>query len=779
MRGSFVALGGAFGLLAFGLMPPAISQTGKKAATAPKVYGFTKDARPFLTKYCIRCHSGESPAAGIALDKETSESGIPAHQKIWDRIASNVGSMHMPPSGMPQPPKADRAAFVSWVQSKLSTDCKLADPGRVTMRRLNRLEYDNTVRDLTGLDLHLSDDFPADDVGYGFDNIGDVLSISPLLMEKYLNAAEKIANAAIYTAPPAVRYDTEQLKGVGAAHVTDRGYGLYSTGTVSAVHDFPHPGMYRVRIEAYQDAAGPDPAKMAVALDKETVDAGCEVKAIEGAAAVYEFPVRVTTAGRHTVSATFINDFYQAGPPAQDRNLNIDWIEVAPATLSASELPQSEKRIMAAGQGMGETPKAAEAIVKEFATRAYRRPATPEEVQRLVQIYSLTRKDGETFDRAIQVCVQAVLSSPNFLFRVERDNGNSALDSYEVASRLSYFLWQSLPDERLMHLAAAGQLQKPAVLEQESKRMLADPRSKALADGFASQWLNLRKLTNAAPNPQQFPDYDDRLRDAMATETRMFFDGVVRNDRSVIDLLGGQYSYVNGRLAKLYGIPNVEGDQFRKVSLVGTPRSGVLTQASVLTLTSNPTRTSPTKRGKWILDELFNQPPPPPPPGVGDLAGDGKAITGATLRIRMEQHRKDPACAVCHMRMDPLGFSLENFDAIGKWRTEDAGAPIDSSGVLPDGQKFKGPQELRGILLSRKDEFVKALSDKMLTYAMGRGTEISDRCYVDSITDATKKGDYKFSSLVAAIVTSPPFRTRHAIPVTGKKSVVTKGKGAK
>lgn len=774
-----MVLGGAFGLLAFGLMPPAVSQTGKKAASAPKVYGFTKDARPFLTKYCIRCHSGESPAAGVALDKETSEAGIPAHQKIWDRVASNVGSMHMPPSGMPQPPKAERAAFVSWVQSKLANDCKLADPGRVTMRRLNRQEYDNTVRDLTGLDLHLSDDFPADDVGYGFDNIGDVLSISPLLMEKYLNAAEKIANAAIYVPPPAERYDVEQLKPTGAVQVGDHGFVLYSTGAVSAVHDFPHPGMYRVRIEAFQDAAGPEPAKMAVALDKETIDPGCEVKATEGAAMAYEFPVRVATAGKHTVSATFTNDYYQAGPPAQDRNLNINWMEVAPVAVTPSELPDAEKRIMAPAKGMGETPKAAETIVRAFATRAYRRPATPDEVQRLSQIYSLTRKDGETFEKAIQVCVQAILSSPNFLFRVERDNGQSNLDSYEIASRLSYFLWQSLPDDRLMRLAASGDLQQPAIVQAEAKRMLADPRSKALADGFASQWLNLRKLANAAPDPKQFPDYDDKLRDAMATETRMFFDGVVRNDRSVIDLLGGQYTYVNGRLAKLYGIPNVEGDQFRKVSLVGTPRSGVFTQASVLTLTSNPTRTSPTKRGKWILDELFNQPPPPPPPGVGDLAGDGKVITGATLRIRMEQHRKDPACAVCHMRMDPLGFSLENFDAIGKWRTEDAGAPIDSSGVLPDGQKFKGPQELRGILLSRKDEFVKALSDKMLTYAMGRGTEISDRCYVDSISEATKKGDYKFSSLVAAIVASPPFRTRHAIPTAVKKPAISKGKGAK
>jgi hypothetical protein len=319
-----------------------------------------------------------------------------------------------------------------------------------------------------------------------------------------------------------------------------------------------------------------------------------------------------------------------------------------------------------------------------------------------------------------------------------------------------------MPDDRLMRLAASGEISKSPVLEREARRMLLDPRSRALSDGFAAQWLNLRKLAGIVPDPQMFPDFSDKLREDMATETRMFFDGVVRNDRSVLDFLGARYSYMNERLAKHYGMGGVTGDEFRKVSLEGTPRGGVLTQASILTLSSNPTRTSPVKRGKWVLDQLLNQPPPPPPPGVGDLGADGKQLTG-TLRQKMEQHRQNPSCASCHKRMDPIGFSLENFDATGKWRTTDAGAPIDASGVLPDGKKFSGPNELRGILLQRKSEFVACLAEKMLTYAIGRGIDSADRCYVDRIATSVRQNEYRFSSLVTSIVTSEPFRFRRSV----------------
>jgi len=768
----------AFASLVFGILPPASSQTTKKptaksgAANLKKIPlngagSFTKDVRPVITKYCVGCHGGANPAAGLALDKDTTEAAVAAHREIWDRVALNVGSGHMPPAGMPAPTKAQRTTLTQWIQASLAGDCKLADPGRVTMRRMNRLEYNNTVEDLTGLDLHLADDFPSDDVGYGFDNIGDVLSISPLLMEKYLGAAEKIAKAVVYIAPEATRYEGEKLKNVGGGDLTETGWTLFSTGSMVATHTFPHAGMYTIRIRAYGQQAGPEPTKMKVSLDQTEIAPSLEVKATEKDPGTFEFPVRVTE-GKHEISASYLNDYYVAGPPAQDRNLIIDWIEVGQPSASTDGMPEPHKRVFGPGKGIADPHKAEQKIFKVFASRAYRRPATPEEVDRLTQIADLVRKDGEPFERGIQIGVQAVLSSPNFLFRVEREDGKGKLSPYELASRLSYFLWASMPDDRLLSLAASGELSKPAILTQEAKRMLNDPRASALSDGFASQWLNLRKLATIVPDPKMFPDFNDSVRDSMTKETRMFFDGVVRNDRSILDFLVGNYSYLNDKLAKVYGIPGVEGDKFRRVSLAGTPRAGVLTQGSVLTLTSNPTRTSPTKRGKWVLEELFNQPPPPPPPGVGLLNDDAHQLTGETLRKRMEQHRKDPACATCHMRMDPMGFSLENFDAIGKWRTMEGPVPVDASGELPDGTKFKGPVELRGILMKRKADFVRCLSEKMLTYAIGRGTEISDRCYVDSIAKSVEQHDYKFSALIAGVVASDPFRTRHD-PAKGTK----------
>lgn len=756
-----LALGGAFGLFALGLFLPASSQVAKKPKP-PKVTTFAKDVRPLVTRYCVSCHSGASPAAGLALDKDSTEALVKQRRDVWDKVAENLASGHMPPQGLPAPTKAQRSEMVAWIRSTLTVDCRLADPGRVTMRRMNRQEYNNTVRDLTGLDLKLADDFPSDDVGYGFDNIGDVLSISPLLMEKYLSAAEKIASQAVYVPPKPSHYEGDDLRTAGGGSLRDSVWAMNSTGGVQAIHDFPHPGTYIARIRAYGQQAGPEPTKMTVRLDKDAIAENVEVKETESAPGTYEYPIRVTSAGKHSVSASFMNDYYVAGPPMQDRNFFVHWIEIAPTPVTADGLPESHKRIFAPGAGISDPHKAAANILKAFATRAYRRPATQVEVERLTQIVDLLRKDGESFEEAVRVGVQAVLSSPNFLFRVEQENGKAALSGYELASRLSYFLWASMPDDRLLNLAGSGELVKPAILSREAKRMLVDPRSKSLADGFAAQWLNLRKLSTIVPDPKMFPEFDDTMRDSMLKETKLFFDGVVRNDRSVLDFLVGDYSYVNGKLANLYGIPGVEGDEFRKVSLAGTPRAGVLTQGSVLTLTSNPTRTSPTKRGKWVLDELLDQPPPPAPPGVGLLEDPSRQLQGDTLRKRMEDHRKNPACATCHMRMDPLGFSLENFDAIGKWRTKEGTVAIDASGELPGGVKFTGPKELRKILLTKKGEFVRCLSEKLLTYAIGRGVESSDQCYVDSISTAAAKSEYRFSALVSAVVTSDAFRIRKA-----------------
>jgi hypothetical protein len=629
------------------------------------------------------------------------------------------------------------------------------------MSRLNRVEYDNTVRDLTGLELHLASDFPSDDVGYGFDNVGDVLSISPLLMEKYIGAAEKISKAAISVKEPKIsHFEGDMLKNDHAASLRDTGdWIVFSNGSMYVDFDFPHTGSYLIRVRAAGQQAGPEPAKMAVHLDKAVVQS-IDVKATEAKPDIYEVPVRVEE-GRHRVAAEFTNDYYRKGPPVEDRNLVVYSIEISSPRPAVADVSETEKRIITHAHGP-EDRKAAAEFLKAFASRAWRRPATPMEVDRLAQIADLVMKDGQPFERAMQVGVEAVLASPNFIFRVERNDNAGKLDGYELATRLSYFLWNSMPDDRLESLAASGELVKPDVLKREAMRMLSDPRAHTLGDNFGGQWLNLRKLPTIFPDPQMFPDFSDKLRDDMMTETKMFFQGIVENDRSVLDFLDAKYSYMNGRLAEHYGITGVTGDQFRKVSLEGTPRAGVLTQASVLTLTSNPTRTSPVKRGKWVLEELFNAPPPPPPPGVGNLKDDGKPLTGATLRARMEQHRKDPMCAACHMKMDPIGFGLENFDATGKWRTEDANVAIDPSGVLPDGTKFKGPADLTAILSRRKEDFVKCISEKLLTYALGRGVDSADRCHVAEIANSVKAHDYRFSSLVAAIVTSDPFRMRRA-----------------
>lgn len=756
-------LGAASALLAAGLAVPsaglAHQKATKKKVTA-RTHSFATDVKPLVVKYCVQCHSGGSPAAGLALDKFRNEADVMAKSDVWDKVALNVSTGHMPPSGMPAPTKAQRNALVTFLQSLQAQSCKLPDPGRVTMRRLNRLEYDNTVRDLTGLDLHLSADFPSDDVGYGFDGIGDVLSISPLLMEKYLRAAETIAKKLVPTTnhlQPTV-YEGSSLKNTHNGTEDGDSWILLSNGSVYTDHDFPRAGAYTLRVHAYGQQAGPDPTKMVVRLDKEILGQ-VDVKATDAKPGTFEYPVRIE-AGKHRISAEFINDFYEAGPPAHDRNLVINSIEVAPPSGSGPDIDDGVKALAQGEPLPTDKSRAASLVLRKFASRAFRRPATEEEVARLTQIADLVMKDGEPLERAVQVGVQAVLSSPHFLFRVEKDSGNSKLGAYELASRLSYFLWSSMPDDRLLSLARTGQLSQPDVLQREAKRMLADPRAKALGDGFAAQWLNLRKLAGIVPDPQLFPSFDDKLREAMATETRMFFDEVVRNDRSVLDFIGAKYTYLNEPLAKHYGIAGVTGPEFRKVSLEGTPRAGVLTQASVLTLTSNPTRTSPVKRGKWVLDQLFNTPPPPPPPGVGDLKDDGKVITGATLRQRMEMHRKDPACATCHMRMDPIGFSLENFDATGKWRDMEGDAKVDASGVLPDGTKFNGPDALRGILLKRKGDFVRCLSEKLLTYAIGRGIESADKCVVDEIAAKATASSYRFSALVTSIVTSEPFRMR-------------------
>jgi hypothetical protein len=664
-------------------------------------------------------------------------------------------------------------AFTAWIDRRVYyVDCSLPpDPGRVTIRRLNRNEYDNTIRDLVGLDLDLADDFPSDDVGYGFDNIGDVLSLPPLLMEKYLDAAEEIAAEAIDAEPTRgrlVRRSGRDLKGEGSADRRDGHWSMPSSGAVWAEIEFPRTGDYVLRVEAQADQAGDEKAKIEFRLDGKPVHVA-EIQS-EDTPERLEFKLKVEK-GSRKFAAAFINDYYNEKAKdsgERDRNASVSWLEVqGPAGFDFDALPESHREIVFTRPNEGESPaRAAREVLKKFATRAWRRPVTDEELGPLVGLAEMAVAQGDTFERGMQVAVSAVLVSPHFLFRIESHPDPNdpevakKIGSYELATRLSYFLWSSMPDEQLFTLSELQQLHKPDVLEAQVRRMIADEKADAFVRNFGGQWLNLRLLDESFPHRRRFPDFDDRLKRDMRRETELVFAEIMRQDRSILDLLDAEFTFVNERLAEHYGMKDVEGREFRKVSLEGTHRAGVLTHASILTLTSDPTRTSPVKRGKWILENILGTPPPPPPPNVPELEEVRRDGPKRTLREQMQIHRTNAVCASCHKIMDPLGLSFEHFDAIGRWREKDGDLSIDASGALPTGETFNGSDELIPILKGRKEQFGRHFARQMLTYALGRGLEHYDKCTVDGLTAALAREDYRFSSLVIAIVNSEPFLKR-------------------
>lgn len=744
------------GLLALGLLYPAPAQTKKKPAVKPT---FETMAVPILKKFCVGCHEGKGAAGGLDLAKYKTGALAYEDPDVWDRVIRNVGSGHMPPKGAPAPTEAQRKQFTDWLGVALAENCKVADPGRVTIRRLNRAEYDNTIRDLLGVDFQASADFPSDDVGHGFDNIGDVLSMSPLLLEKYLRAAEQIAGKAIVlSGKKTFAVDFEMARLDGAGRIGDAGEWLFfANGKVAGQVDIPRAGQYILRVRAWGQQAGPDACKMSLIAGPKVV-ASVSVPQTRTQPGVFEAPLSLPQ-GKMFFGASFDNDYYnpQAPDPKMkgDRNLIIESIEVV-GPLDNGALPETHRRLVLARPEGDDWGSAARQCLTPLVARAFRRPARADEIERLLKLVQLRKKAGESYEESLRVAVQAVLVSPNFLFRVE-ESKTGVLDGYQLASRLSYFLWSSMPDATLMTLAAKGTLTKPEILVQQAQRMLKDPKAKALADNFAAQWLQLRKLDVVSPDRKLFPDFDDRLKDSMRKETVMFFQNIVDEDRSILEFLDSRTAFLNGDLAKHYGISGVDGAEFRKVMLTDPRRGGLLTQGSVLTVTSNPTRTSPVKRGKWVLENLLGTPPPPPPPGAGDLpdAGPNK---GKTVRERLEIHRQNPECASCHARMDPIGFGLENFDATGAWRTSDDGQPVDPNGQMPDGSKVDGPQALRMYLLAKKDLFVHAFAEKMLTYALGRGLSAADKCFVDEVASAAKKDGYKFSAIVCGVARSEAFR---------------------
>jgi hypothetical protein len=753
----------------------------QKSAAGP--VSFRADALPLLSKYCVSCHGMTKPKGGLNLAGFQDERSARSKRKTWERVLEYVEGGVMPPEVRPQPSREEAGRLTQWIKVALKPDdCgRTFDPGRVTIRRLNRAEYNNTIRDLVGIDFRPADDFPSDDVGYGFDNIGDVLSLPPILMEKYLAAAETISEEAILAEPSAkglIKTWNSETLGAGSGG-TPRGDGsvvLTSYGEIIVNHQFPRNGHYVLRVHACGDQAGPEPVKMEVRIDGKPLKR-FDVTAPSGKFQDYQFKQNLR-GGLRRLSVLFLNDYYQPNAPdpkQRDRNLIVESIEVeGPLYAAGDPLPDSHRRIIfRAPRSKPDVPVAARAILERFASRAFRRPVTESELANLIKLVDLAMANGDRFERGIQLAMQAVLVSPEFLFRVELDSrakssgagsdvsaGGSLIGDFELASRLSYFLWGSMPDDELWRSAVDGSIRKADALDRQIRRMLRDPKAQALVDNFAGQWLQLRNLKAISPDRGRFPNFDEPLREAMVHETETFFGAVMRGDLSILDFLDADYTYLNERLARHYGVPGVKGAQFRRVKLKGKERGGLITQASILTVTSNPTRTSPVKRGKWVLEQLLGTPPPPPPPNVPLLNEDQKALTAATLRLRMEQHRAKASCAVCHSKLDPLGFGLENFDAVGAWRDKDDGAPIDSSGTLPSGESFRGPRELKALLKARTPEFVRCLAEKMLTYAIGRGLEETDHCAVDQIVKTLDASHHRFSALVLAIVKSDPFQKR-------------------
>lgn len=749
-------------------------KTPAAVAAPPEDPTFKTKILPFLQKYCVECHNMNKAGGGLVLEGYTTEAQARKARKDWGAVQHVLAANEMPPvkSKKPQPTKDERAFVIDWIEKSLTkVDCGgTRDPGRVTIRRLNRAEYNNTIRDLCGVDFKPADDFPADDVGYGFDNIGDVLSFQPILLEKYMAAADKVLTTAIKieeaAKPVKQSFGAQNILTIPkAAKSSDNNpvkIAFKSEGSAFLEKfNFPAEGEYVLRFRGWGTKVGDAFPSVTIRVDGKDMTT-FTVEAEQAKPQVYEAKVKFS-AGERKIAIAFTNGFEDKAKKTV-REFGIDRIEVeGPFNAVPPPEPESVKMLLIARPAApADARAAAEKVLANFARRAYRRPVKADETARLMKLFDVATKQGEPFHVAIKLPMKAVLVSPHFLYRIEEDPKNPndvrVISDFEFATRLSYFLWSSMPDEELFKLAEKSELRKPGVLDAQVKRMLKDPKAKALSENFAGQWLELRKLKTLTPDKGYFPGWDDGLKLAMAREAEMYFEYIVQNDRSILEFLDSDYTFVNERLAKHYGIANVSGADFRKVSVSDGKRGGVVTMASTLTVTSNPTRTSPVKRGKWILENVLGTPPPPPAPDVPELPPTPQ-LKG-TLRQQMEQHRANPNCATCHAKLDPLGFGLENFDGIGGWRTQDNKQAIDSSGVLPGGEKFSGPAELRKVLLGKADMFRSCFAEKLLTFGLGRGLEYYDKCALDDIVAAAKANKDSFSSLVLAIVKSDPFQKR-------------------
>jgi cytochrome c553 len=786
------------------------------------------DPVAFVQKNCVACHSATVSSGGIDFTANNKPDTFTQNRPVWERALAKLKAGEMPPPGLPKPPAAETSAVTNWLEAEFARQDSQIQPdaGRIAARRLNNTEYDNTVRDLLGVNIHPSANFPADQAAFGFDNISDALNISSVLLEKYADAAERCVRTAMFgpekLKPAATHYPfavkLNDLRGKPSKlpdlfNYDLSGLSLPSSSHVS--HRFPVDGTYSFHVVFNGHRPNQSmPAHIALWIDGKMVQE-FEVDATDLEGQFRDARTKVT-AGEHLISVSYLKQYHglppsYKGPEPSTRpptplfnpkgklteqdietmrklgtTVKTDGIEVrvdnrfesidigGPFEQVTGPSAESRKLVLACGHVDGKhNASCPRVIVSAFAQRAFRRPVAAQEVETYLALYNLARKQGDSFDNAIAASLEGVMVSPDFLFRIERDRpatlkaSTIPVSDYELASRLSYFLWSTMPDAELFRLASERKLRQPEVLESEVKRMLRDPKSRALVDNFGGQWLQFRNIDVVRPDPVKFLAFDDSLRHSMRLETELFLDNIVRNDASVLDILNANYTFVDERLARFYGIPGVTGPEFRRVDMSNTQRGGgVLAQAGILTISSYSTRTSPVLRGKWILENLLNSPPPPPPPSVPAL-DDTKVGQSASLRQQMEAHRASPVCATCHSKMDPLGFGLENLNAIGQWRDVDGKFPVDASGTLPakpgqPARNFTGPKELKALLVQNPDAFTAGLTEKLMIYALGRGLEPFDKPALRTIESGLAAHDYRFSALVLGIVDSLPFQMKHA-----------------
>jgi hypothetical protein len=778
----FVAAGGSLGA-----GRPQQPANGLQPAVAPQ---------GVINQYCVGCHNDKVKSGDLALDTlNVDKAG--ANPEVWEKVVRKLRGRMMPPPGRPRPDENTYDAVVSHLEQSLDRAAAAnPDPGRTdTFRRLNRIQYQNAIRDLLALDVDVQSMLPKDDASFGFDNVG-VRGLSPTLMERYLSAAQKISRLALGTADTASASVVVLPTDLTQEDHLD-GLPLGSRGGTIVRYTFPVDAEYEIQVRLMRNRNENveglnEPHEMELTLDGERLQLFTITPSRNASGGYYadelvdrHLKVRIPVkAGPHEVAATFLRKtsaLIETERQPYQAHFNQDrHARTQPAVYSVSisspfdaagvgDTPSRKRIFVCRPARTSEEDRCAATILSSLARRAYRRAVTSEDLRVPLEFYKDARADGN-FEAGIEMGLRAILTSPEFLFRIEADPANIAankayrISDLELASRLSFFLWSSLPDDELLELAGRGRLRDPATLEKQVRRMLADPRSRSLVTNFAEQWLYLRNLTTAIPDARVFADFDDNLRQAFRNETTLFFESIAKEDRSVVDLLRADYTFLNERLAKHYGIPNVYGSNFRRVALGNDSlRGGLLGQASILTVTSYANRTSPVLRGKWILENILGTPPPSPPANVPPLADNNPTGTFLAMRERMAQHRSSPACSGCHQLMDPIGLSLENFDAIGRLRNRGEGdTPIDAAGALPSGAAFEGVAGLKQALLSRPELFATTVTEKLLTYALGRGLDAHDAPAVRAITREARNDDYRFSQLILGVVKSTPFQMRRS-----------------